>query len=137
MGMLDRCKRQPKPRSPDDDDEDPEEEIARNLWANFKMFPPKSRFKHHWDRLMVALVMYNTFCIIIVVCFNRYNPYSGLYYYEVATDQTLVVPMVIDYIVVRCARARARASAEPKRAIGQPPLAGRGSARSPSAPRQT
>ena len=106
MGLLDKLRgrdreRRMSRRADDDEELNAEEEIARNLWANHKMLPPRSKFKHKWDRFMVGLVMYNTIFIIILVCFNRYNPNTGLYWYEGSTGVTTIAPMFIDYLVVR------------------------------------
>ena len=67
--------------------------------ANHRMLPPDSCFKKYWNRLIVVLVMYNTLFIVLVVCYNRFDPSTGLYWYEPATDSTNVAPMVIDYLV--------------------------------------
>jgi len=80
-------------------DRNVEEEIARNLWANHRMIPPESKFKRNWNTMIVALVIYNTLFIILVVCFNKYEMNTGLYWYEGNTGTLNVAPMFVDYLV--------------------------------------
>ena len=67
------------------------------------MLPPDSTFKKYWGRWITTLVMYNTLFLILVVCYNRYDPETGFYWYEANPNGgggTLnVFPMVFDYIV--------------------------------------
>ena len=49
--------------------------------------------------LIVVLVMYNTLFIVLVVCYNRFNPATGLYWYEGSTGETNALPMGVDYLV--------------------------------------
>ena len=63
------------------------------------MLPPDSTFKKYWNALIVALVMYNTLFIILVVCYNRYEQSTGLYWYMPSRDEVNATPMVIDYLV--------------------------------------
>ena len=65
------------------------------------MLPPESTFKKYWNILIVLLVMYNTLFIILVVCYNRYDPETGFYWCEPDGQGgcTLnVLPMVVDYL---------------------------------------
>ena len=62
------------------------------------MLPPDSAFKKVWNRVIVALTMYNMIFIILVVCYNRYDE-QGLYWYEPNTGELNILPMVIDYMV--------------------------------------
>ena len=64
------------------------------------MLPPESKFKKWWDRMIIMLVMYNTLFIILVVCYSRYDPESGFYWYTPGNPGTLnPTPMVIDYVI--------------------------------------
>ena len=64
-------------------DRSAEEEIARNLWANFRMLPPNSRFSKWWNRISVALVMYNCAMVPFILGYSRYDPNNAnLYYYD-------------------------------------------------------
>lgn len=99
MGKILSSLRGQKAGGDEELDRNVEEEIARNLWANHRMLPPESSFKKHWNMLIVLLVMYNTLFIILVVCFNKYEERTGLYWYEESTDTVTWAPMVIDYLV--------------------------------------
>ena len=99
MGVLSMLARRARGNRSMDEDLNVEEEIARNLWANHKMLPPESAFKKYWNMLIVLLVMYNTLFIVLVVCYNRFDAATGLYWYDIASGQINVVPMIIDYLV--------------------------------------
>jgi len=49
--------------------------------------------------MVVLLVIYNTLFIILVVCFNKYDADTGLYWYERNTDTLNFSPMIVDYLV--------------------------------------
>jgi len=68
------------------------------------MIPPESKFKKNWNAMIVVLVIYNTLFIVLVVCFNKYQSSTGLYWYEAPTCEgcsgtVTWIPMVIDYLV--------------------------------------
>ena len=63
------------------------------------MLPPESAFKKKWNALVVFLVIYNTLFIVLVVCFNKYQQSTGLYWYDASTRQVTWAPMVIDVLV--------------------------------------
>ena len=67
------------------------------------MLPPDSTFKKYWGRWITTLVMYNTLFLILVVCYNRYDPSTGFYWYEADPNggpgSLNPVPMIFDYIV--------------------------------------
>ena len=63
------------------------------------MIPPESKFKKNWNAMVVLLVIYNTLFIILVVCFNKYDADTGLYWYERNTDTLNFSPMIVDYLV--------------------------------------
>ena len=63
------------------------------------MLPPESTFKKYWNILITLLVMYNTLFIILVICFNRYDSNTGLYWYDATSGELNWAPMVIDYLV--------------------------------------
>ena len=67
--------------------------------ANHKMLPPESQFKKYWNLIITLLVMYNTLFIIIVICFNRFDPNTGYYWYDRSTAQVNFAPMIVDYLV--------------------------------------
>ena len=79
--------------------DDADREIGANLWKNFRMLPPSSRFKSHWDYGMIALVLYNFILTPIQLGFYTSATILHAHTVLVALDAIVYLVFVADLLI--------------------------------------
>ena len=81
------------------DETDVDREIAHNLWKHHRMLPPRSRFKHHWDYVMVILVLYNIVLTPMQFGFARGHAFIDSAAVLLVVDVVIWFLFVVDLVV--------------------------------------
>ena len=73
-------------------------QIARNIWKQYRLFPPSSPLRNQWNSLMMWLVLYNCLQIPLSLAFT-FEPgtQKGLDYFDVIVDSCFGVDILLNF----------------------------------------
>ena len=82
------------------EEEDAEAEIARNLWRNYKILPPRSDMRDRWDMLLLTFILIN-FITIPLVLFYWDSLYAdrrqGIFVLDRVMDSFFFIDIVLNF----------------------------------------
>ena len=95
--IVDRIRGKNHTMTDEEQEENEQAEIARNLWKNYRIFPPTSPLREQWNKLMLYLVLYNCLQIPLSLAFTfEEASQQGLDNFDVVVDALFGIDILLN-----------------------------------------